>query len=246
TGLEKSFEGGIISDGRIICFGNVPAYRIAGIRNTDPDAVSIIYSLLHYGTFVQCTYCFDRSLDFDGELVSADSIIESIELYGPDGFPEDKRPEDCAMESPESVNISAARVEIPVPGSGQKVQWSEKTGNRYNFDVDLNGYRLECDIVPVWTSGNSALQEWMAEFERNEGKNFDGGFVGAPKIRKLNSTSAIRAAGKSGDYPDRILVKYFMLHNGARLLLTGYVPSNLDLKSEMGRIDSFVNGIVFY
>ncbi|MGN1045781.1 MAG: hypothetical protein ACI4QG_01665, partial [Candidatus Cryptobacteroides sp.] len=115
-----------------------------------------------------------------------------------------------------------------------------------HFDLTLNGYRIESDLILVYTSENATLLEWMGEFEENEGKNFDQGFVVEPQMKKLKNTSVLRVAGRSKDYADQVLVKYFMIHKGARLLLIAYVPSNLDVESEMNRIESFVENIVFY
>lgn len=261
SGYERMLDGGFVSDGRIVTRGNVAAYRIAGLKKSDLKNVYIMYSMLHYGTEISYVYRYDRSLNYleqekyylEEELELADSFLENIEFYEPEGyvenkrrFPEDKRPSDYAVESSESVNIYAAKIEIPLPVSGQKVHWNERTRDRYNFDLTLNGYRIESDLILVYTSENATLLEWMGEFEENEGKNFDQGFVVEPQMKKLENTSVLRVAGRSKDYADQVLVKYFMIHKGARLLLIAYVPSNLDVESEMNRIESFVENIVFY
>lgn len=247
---KMKFDAGVIEAPSIKEIAGRKVWKASGRDKRYPELIFVRYQLAHCGTMIIYTYRFKDQHDYDEEVKRAEDILADIkftEVQKPVRKPiEDKRPDDYVIDE-NSVNITSARIKFNFPDNCSGVEWLEKTRRAYTFDLLCGSYKINADLLVVYTSETADISEIIETSREKVTVYFDSEYKIEPTVLKLNNVSAVYAAGyRRGDESGVLVLRYVVIHKGALLCINTEIPESMNLESVHKDVEQFIRNIEFY
>lgn len=246
--IPSYLDDQIIEEVAEVELNGMRALRTVGKRKDYPDFIYVCYRVLHSCSMIHYTYSFRKNLPYEEELASSAKIFRMIQFTDVEvpvySARTDSRPSDW-IHSDGYLDIKSAGIRIAIPDE-EDIIWKKNSRSEYIFSTPLGAYDLKINLRVVYTSESADISEFVESFTSSMDALMDAGYEESPDIIKIGKVKALRATGKSSNGSGSTIVRYDLIYKGARLQIDAEVPSPLNQKDEVRKIDEAVSRIVFY